>query len=103
MSKPLLFGRLAKWALLSFEFEIIYVPQKAIKGQVSADFLADHPILEEWESSKGLPDEEVFFVNVLPSWKLYFDGASRRDGARAGVVFVTPKNGVIPFFSTLRK
>ncbi|GKV02766.1 hypothetical protein SLEP1_g15161 [Rubroshorea leprosula] len=67
----------------------------AIKGQVLTDFLADHPILEEWESSEGLPDEEVFFVDVLPSWKLYFDRASRREGARAGVVCdwtITPKS-----------
>ncbi|GKV47484.1 hypothetical protein SLEP1_g54386 [Rubroshorea leprosula] len=101
MSKPMLFSRLVKWALLLSEFEIIYVPQKAIKGQALADFLADHPIPAKWELSKDLLDEEVFFVDVLPSWELYFDGASRRDGAGVGVVFVTPKNEVIPFSFTL--
>ena len=32
MSKPILLGRLEKWALLLQEIEIVYVPQKAIKG-----------------------------------------------------------------------
>ncbi|GKV04930.1 hypothetical protein SLEP1_g17015 [Rubroshorea leprosula] len=103
MSRPVLSGRLAKWALLLSEFEIIYVPQKAVKGQALADFLADHPIPAEWELSKDLPDEEVFFIDVLPSWELYFDRASRRDGAGVGVVFVTPKNEVIPFSFSLRE
>ncbi|GKU96286.1 hypothetical protein SLEP1_g9534 [Rubroshorea leprosula] len=103
MSKPVLSGRITKWALLLSEFEIIYVPQKAIKGQALADFLANHPIPTEWELSKDLPDEEMFFVDVLPSWELYFDGASRRDGAGVGVVVVTPKNEVIPFSFTLRE
>ena len=40
----MLFGRLAKWALQLQEFEIAYIPQKAIKGQALADFLADHLI-----------------------------------------------------------
>jgi hypothetical protein len=47
ISRPILSGRLAKWALLLQEFEIVYVSQKAIKGQALADFLADHPIPDE--------------------------------------------------------
>ncbi|CAL9000663.1 unnamed protein product, partial [Prunus brigantina] len=33
MSKPVLTGRLAKWALLLNQYEIIYTPAKAVKGQ----------------------------------------------------------------------
>ncbi|KAG9442624.1 hypothetical protein H6P81_018478 [Aristolochia fimbriata] len=49
MSRPMLSGRLAKWALLLSEFKINFIPQKAIKGQGLANFLADHPIPAEWE------------------------------------------------------
>ncbi|CAL2277710.1 unnamed protein product [Prunus armeniaca] len=36
-------GRIGKWTLALTEFAFRYVPQKAVKGQVVADFLADHP------------------------------------------------------------
>jgi len=101
MSKPILSGRLAKWALLLLEFEIIFVPQKSTKGQVLADFLADHPILVEWELPEDFPNEEAFFTDLMPSRKLFFDGAARSYGAGAGVVFVTPHNEVLTFSFTL--
>ncbi|KAM1316746.1 hypothetical protein ACFX2F_020337 [Malus domestica] len=50
MSKPVLAGRLAKWALLLNQYEIIYVPAKAFKGQALANFLAEHPISADWKS-----------------------------------------------------
>ncbi|KAF7150604.1 hypothetical protein RHSIM_Rhsim02G0072600 [Rhododendron simsii] len=59
MTKPVLTDRLARWSLLFQQYEIIYVPQKAIKGQALADFLAYHPIPAEWELSEELPDEDV--------------------------------------------
>ncbi|XP_027152062.1 uncharacterized protein LOC113752125 [Coffea eugenioides] len=34
----------------------------AIKGQILADFLADHPIPAEWELTDELSDEEVFMI-----------------------------------------
>ena len=64
LSKPVLSGRLARWRLLFIEYNI---PQKAIKGQTLADFLAYHPIPIKWEISHNLPDEEIFYVDVFPS------------------------------------
>ncbi|KAG9450547.1 hypothetical protein H6P81_010512 [Aristolochia fimbriata] len=69
MLRPILSGRLAKWALLPSEFEINFVPQRAIKGQALANFLADHPVPAEWELTEELPDEEIFLVEVLPLGK----------------------------------
>ncbi|KAL0318210.1 UNVERIFIED_CONTAM: hypothetical protein Scaly_2854800 [Sesamum calycinum] len=43
----------------------------------------------EWELSDDLPDEDVLVIEVTPPWKMYFDGASHKEGAGAGVVFVT--------------
>jgi hypothetical protein len=76
---------LAKWALLLQEFEIVYVSQKAIKGQALVDFLVDHPIPDEWKFSEDLPDEDVLFIEMSEPWKMFFDGAARQDGAGAGL------------------
>lgn len=62
LSRPVIPGKLARLN----EFEIIYVPQKAVKGQALADFLADHPIPADWEISDDLPDEDIFYIETLP-------------------------------------
>ena len=103
MSRPVLFGRLAEWAFLLQEFEIIYIPQKAVKGQALADFLANHPIPDDWKFSEDLPDEGVFFIELPRPWKMFFNGAARYDGASAGVVFVSPKGEVMPFAFNLKE
>ncbi|KAK4409608.1 hypothetical protein Sango_0033800 [Sesamum angolense] len=101
MAKPVLSDRLARWYIQLQQFEITYVPQKAIKGQVLVDFLADHPMPAEWELSDDLPDEDVLVIEVTPPWKMYFDGASHKEGAGAGVVFVTSEGEVLPYSFTL--
>ncbi|XP_070005689.1 uncharacterized protein [Nicotiana sylvestris] len=89
MSNPVLSDRLARWYLQFQQFEILYIPQKAVKGQALADFLADHPIPDDWELTDELPNEDAMVVKAQPPWKMYFDGAAHRGGAGAGVVFVT--------------
>ncbi|CAL8168000.1 unnamed protein product [Prunus armeniaca] len=77
MSKPVLFGRIANWSVLFFEFEIKFVPQKAIKGQALANFLVARPTPDNMELPAHLPEEEVFTTEAL-TWQLYFDGAGRK-------------------------
>ncbi|XP_020410280.1 uncharacterized protein LOC109946529 [Prunus persica] len=89
-----------KWSLLLSEFEIKFVPQKAIKGQALADFLAAHPTPGNMELSNDLADEEVFTTEALIC-QLYFDGAARGKGAEAGLVFITPSGGLIPYSFSL--
>lgn len=62
ISRPILFGRIGKWALLLSEFDIKFIPQKAIKGQVLTDFLVDHSVPAEWERQEDLRDEDVLFT-----------------------------------------
>ena len=97
LSKQVLSGRLARWGFLLTEYEIIYIPQKAIKGQALADFLVDHPILTIWEISDDFLDEEIFYVNIFPSWMMFFDGLARFDGTGVGVVFVLPQRQILPY------
>ncbi|KAG9449459.1 hypothetical protein H6P81_009424 [Aristolochia fimbriata] len=71
--------------------------KRAIRGQSLANFLADHPVSAEWELSEEFPDEEIFLVEVLLPWEMYFDGAARRNGAGAGVLFVSPRKDLLPY------
>ncbi|XP_070667553.1 uncharacterized protein [Malus domestica] len=77
-SKPILTGRLAKWALRLNQYEIIYFPAKVVKEQALADFLTDHPIPADWKVSGDLPDKEVFYIDIVPTWTMLFDGSARR-------------------------
>ncbi|CAM8984212.1 unnamed protein product [Rhodiola kirilowii] len=101
LSRPVLSGRLAKWAMLVKQYDLVFVPQRATKGQAIANFFADHPVPAEWEFSIDLPGEDIFYIDVLPPWQMFFDGAARSDGAGAGVVFVSPENHLLPFSFTL--
>ncbi|XP_070041497.1 uncharacterized protein [Nicotiana tomentosiformis] len=42
-------GKLAKWQILLSKFEIVYITQKAIKGQALADQLVENPVDEDYE------------------------------------------------------
>ncbi|KAM0891957.1 hypothetical protein ACQ4PT_026069 [Festuca glaucescens] len=104
LSQPALMGRLGKWALLMMEFDLTFVPQKAIKGQALADFLAAHPVPEDSPLITNLPDEEAFTAELEGPWELYFDGASRTEAnsdgtprrrAGTGLVFKTPRGEVM--------
>jgi len=56
--------RLAKWAILLSQYEMKFMQQKAIKGQVVANFLADHPV----SGCSKLYDDllnEIAEVNVI--------------------------------------
>ncbi|KAG9453929.1 hypothetical protein H6P81_006833 [Aristolochia fimbriata] len=79
------------------EFEINFVLQCAIKGQALANFLADHLVPAEWELTEEFQHEEIVLVEVLPPWEMYFDGAARRNGAGAGVLFVSPRRDLLPY------
>ena len=104
LSQPVLTGRLGKWALLMMEFDITFIPQKAVKGQALAEFLAAHPVPDDSPLVTNLPNEEVFSTELEAPWELYFDGASRTEAdpdgtprrrAGVGLVFKTPKGGVM--------
>ncbi|XP_058003706.1 uncharacterized protein LOC110663055 [Hevea brasiliensis] len=82
---PMLVGKLAKWLVLLYEFDIVYETRKTIKGHVVAEFLSENPVDEEEEVETAFPDESLKLVVVRP-WKMYFNGAMNKSGAGIGVV-----------------
>ena len=81
MTKPSsLNGRLAKWAILLSQYEMRFLPQRAVKGQAVANFLTEHPDSKAAELYEDLPDEvaevcltQTFFERQV--WQLFFDSA----------------------------
>jgi len=83
-----------------------FLPQKAVKGQAVADFLAEHPDPRAFKLYEDLPDEiaEVYLTQTSfegQVWQLFFDGTSRTGPrgnivAGVGVVLISPQNYVIP-------
>eukprot|EP01018_Ginkgo_biloba_P039290 Gb_22195 [translate_table: standard] len=96
LSKSALAGRMAKWVMLLNEFDIEYVNQKAIKGQVLVDHLAEAPLSKNRPLSIGFLDESILSLDESPERTLYFDGSFTTHGSGDGIVFATPKGDLIP-------
>jgi len=94
--KPILNGRIARWTLMLSEFDLKYIPLKAIKGRAISDFLADHAVTESSNTDTlTFPDEDIFHTE-LETWDLYFDGASNHRGCGVGILIISPEGGHTP-------
>jgi ribonuclease HI/transposase InsO family protein len=72
-------GRIAKWAVELMGETLSFVPWKAIKSQVLADFVA------EWL------DTQLPTAPIQPElWTMYFDGSLMKTGAGAGLLLISP-------------
>ncbi|KAI5339365.1 hypothetical protein L3X38_018637 [Prunus dulcis] len=101
-------GRIGKRTLALSEFAFRYVPKKFIKGQVVADFLADHPG-EEIENMDSMDianadlltrahtclNNLIYSVHLTP-WKPYFD-RSKTNLAYGGGIVLEDRNHTLLF------
>jgi ribonuclease HI len=76
--KPILSGRIEKWAYALVEYDLAYEPLRSMKGQVVVDFLVDHTIEV---------DHPISLIQ-LSLWRLYFDGlvCTKGQGVRCVIV-----------------
>ncbi|XP_070043064.1 uncharacterized protein [Nicotiana tomentosiformis] len=106
--KPMHTWKLEKWQILLSEFEIVYVTQKAVKGQALANYLVENPVGGEYEPLKPyFPDREVSFigediVEAYDGWKIFFDGATNFKGVGIGAVLVSKIGQHYPVSAKLR-
>jgi hypothetical protein len=83
MQRPILSGRMGKWAYSLVEYELDYEPLKAVRGQIVPDFIADH--------SMSLEGNQL--VEECP-WRLLFNGWVCSRSCGVGYVTVSP-SGVV--------
>jgi ribonuclease HI len=89
--QPILCGRIGKWAYALIEYDLIYEPLRALKGQVLADFIVEHGIEL---------DNEINYLTFTP-WKLYSDGSVCKDGQCVGIVLISLSDAEIEMSSRL--
>ena len=86
LTRPILQGRIGKWSLAVMEFSIQFKPQKVVKGQALANFLADHPsVLIQPDHGYSINSTLVPCVALIP-WTLMFDGSKTLNSVGAGIV-----------------
>src|SRR5438045_9334146 len=106
MTKPSsLNGRLAKWAILLSQYDMHFLPQKAIKGQAIADFMAENPTPGSGRLYEDIPDEsaKVHLAQTTLEdqvWQMFFDGESRVNhsgdlAAGVGIVLVSTQHNIL--------
>ena len=59
LQKPILSGRIGKWAYVFVEYDLSCKPLKSMKGQIVADFIIEHRINDKH-------DLEVGYVTCTP-------------------------------------
>ena len=76
-----------------------FVPQKTVRGQALADFLAAHPVLKMSKLHTDILDEviEANMISEDDVWQMFFNstGPIGKIIAGVGVVFVSPENHVL--------
>jgi hypothetical protein len=79
-------GRIVQWAVEINQYDVEFVPRRAIKSQILTDFIA------EWTDS-GMRN-----INELPDhWVMYFDRSYTLKGAGVGVVLIPLEGDVLKY------
>ena len=111
MSHAYINSRTSKWIMLLTKYDLEFVSQKSIKGQVIADQLAEAPLHDSQPLSLDFSDDSIFvlieeeeFVDTEDELDitLYFDGSKCEQGGGAGIVFITPQGAPIPLSFKLK-
>jgi ribonuclease HI len=86
LNNPEATGRVSLWGIELSPLDITYEKRKAIKSQVLPDFTVEWLELQ----NTGPPD-------LSSVWTMYFNGSKRVEGARAGVVLISPQGDKLKY------
>jgi hypothetical protein len=91
LHNPNAIGNIPMWVAELAEFELDFLPRRAVKSQVLANFIADWTPPPCNLGGPGYNEPEVKApVFTVPHWTLFFDGSLCKQGARVGVLLLTP-------------
>jgi hypothetical protein len=79
-------GRIAQWAMEIGQYNVEFIPRRAIKSQALTYFIA------EWM------DSGLWGIDDLPNhWVMYFDRSCTLKGAGAGAVLISPEGDMLKY------
>jgi ribonuclease HI len=93
LQKPILSGRVGKWAYALVEYDLRCESIGSMKGQIVANFIVHHRIDKQI-------DIDVGYITFTP-WKLHFDGSSCRSGCGVGIIIISPSGAIFEALSRL--
>jgi hypothetical protein len=93
LHKPILSGRVGKWAYALVEYDLHCEPLSSMKGQIVSDFIVGHRVDKQLDLNVG-------YVTFTP-WKLHFDGSVCKDDCCVGVVIISPSGAVFESLNRL--
>ena len=92
-------GRIAIWNTILGAFDIKYMPQTSMKGQVLADLVAEFakPPIEIVAEERNMDAKSVGAISMPgpPCWKVYVDSAANQRGFGVGLVLVSPEKTIM--------
>ena len=92
-------GKIALWNTILGAFDIKYMPQTSIKGQVLADLVAEftEPPIEIATEQRDVDGKSGGIISMLrpPCWKAYIDGVANQKGSEVGLVLISPEKTII--------
>jgi ribonuclease HI len=93
LQKPVVSGRVSKWAYALVEYDLHCELIKSMRGQIVADFIVEHRI------DKQL-DLDVGYVTFTP-WKLHFNGSACRSSCGVEIIIISPNGAIFEALSQL--
>ena len=92
-------GRITLWNTILGAFDIKYMPQTSIKGQVLTDLVVEfaEPPIKAPTEQHGKEGKPVGMASTPkpPCWKVYVDGVANQRGSGVGLVLITPEGATI--------
>ena len=92
-------GKIAIWSTILRAFDIKYMPQISIKGQVLANLVVEfaEPPVEIVAKQRNMDGKSVGVISALglPCWKVYVDDTANQRGSGVGLVLISPEKNII--------
>ena len=93
LHRPILSGRIGKWAYALIEYDLVCEPLKAMKCQIVANFIVEHRIDKQLDLNVG-------YITFTP-WRLHFDGSVCKSGCGVGIIIISPNGAVFEALNRL--